>query len=158
MAGRTLYARFVEDGTQGLIALHEDAAPVTVDTIWTALARPIRTTAMHAMFAGPEIMMGLPPEAQTFDPRGLPPENQTCFPEPGDLLWFYQAPNLMKGLNDELWELGLFYGKGGRIFGPLGWTPCTIFGCMTEGLDAFAAACGKTRTEGVKVVEIGRHG
>jgi hypothetical protein len=62
----------------------------------------------------------------------------------------------MKGLNDELWELGLFYGSGGRIFGPLGWTPCTIFGTMTGGLAAFAAECGKTRTEGVKTVEIGR--
>lgn len=158
MDARKLYARFVDSGVEGLITLHGDAAPVTVDTIWNALAQPIRTDAMHAMFAGPEIMMGLPKEAQTFDPRGLPAENQTCFPTAGDLLWFYQAPNLMKGLNDELWELGLFYGSGGRIFGPLGWTPCTIFGTLTEGLDAFAAACGKTRTHGVQTIEIGRHG
>jgi hypothetical protein len=158
MSGRKLYARFVDSGVQGLITLHETSAPVTVETIWTALAQPIRTPAMHAMFAGPEIMMGLPPEAQSFDPRSLPPENQTCFPSPGDMLWFYQAPNLMKGLGDELWELGLFYAEGGRIFGPLGWTPCTIFGTMDDGLAAFAAACGKTRTEGIKTVEIGRHG
>lgn len=158
MSSRKLYARFVDSGVQGLIALHETSAPVTVETIWAALVQPIRTSAMHAMFAGPEIMMGLPPEAQTFDPRGLPPENQTCFPSAGDLLWFYQAPNLMKGLGDELWELGLFYGEGGRIFGPLGWTPCTIFGTMDDGLADFAAACGTTRTEGIKTVEIGRHG
>lgn len=156
MSDRRLYARFVESGVESAITLHEKNAPVTVETIWSALASPVRMPATHAMFAGPEIMMGLPPEAQTFDPKGMPTENQTCFPEPGDLLWFYQAPNMMKGLEDELWEIGLFYGAGGRIFGPLGWTPCTIFGSVSEGLDAFAAECARTRIDGQLVVEIGR--
>jgi hypothetical protein len=91
-----------------------------------------------------------------FDPRGIPQENQTCFPVAGDCLWFYQAKSLMKGLSDELWEIGMFYGDGGRIFGPLGWTPCNIFGRMVEGLDAFAAECRKIRLEGVKTVELSR--
>ena len=67
-----------------------------------------------------------------------------------------QKVGLKKGLSDELWEIGMFYGDGGRIFGPLGWTPCNIFGRMVDGLDAFAAACQRIRVEGVKTVEIGR--
>jgi hypothetical protein len=100
--------------------------------------------------------MGLPEAAQTFDPLSIPPENQTCFPEAGECLWFYQGRNVMKGLPDELWEIGIFYAPGARIHGPLGWTPCNMFGKITDGLDAFAKACGTTRTEGLKELEIGR--
>jgi hypothetical protein len=156
MAGRRLYFRFVDKDVRGLVALHEEAAPQSCATIWQALARPVRIPAMHAMFAGPEIMLGLPPEAQTFDPRAIPVENQTCFPAPGDCLWFYQAKGMMQGLSEELWEIGMFYGEGGRIFGPLGWTPCNIYGRMTEGLEAFAAACRSIRVEGMQRIEIGR--
>ena len=156
MAERALTFTFVESGVHGTVRLHDDAAPATCAAIWGALAKPVRIPAMHAMFAGPEIMLGLPPEAQTFDPRAIPVENQTCFPVAGDCLWFYQAKGMMKGLADELWELGMFYGDGGRIFGPLGWTPCNIFGRMVDGLEPFAAACGRIRLEGVKLLEIGR--
>jgi len=156
MAGRHLTFTFVENGVRGVVNLYDDDAPHTVAAIWGALSTPIRIPAMHAMFAGPEIMLGLPPEAQTFDPRAVPVENQTCFPVAGDCLWFYQAKGMMKGLTDELWEISMFYGDGGRIFGPLGWTPCNIFGRMVEGLDAFAAACRMIRVEGLKTVEISR--
>ena len=156
MSSKKLYLRFVDADVQGTIHLHEDNAPETCAAIWDALAKPTRVPAMHAMFAGPEIMLGIPPEAQNFDPRGIPAENQTCFPVAGDCLWFYQAKGLMKGLSDELWEVGMFYGDGGRIFGPLGWTPCNIFGRMVEGLDAFAKVCQSIRVEGIKTLEMGR--
>ncbi|CAH1668478.1 DUF3830 family protein [Chelatococcus asaccharovorans] len=156
MASKRFYLTFVEKNVRGIIEPYWDNAPVTCETIWNALAKPIRVPASHAMFAGPEIMTGLPKEAQTFDPRGVPAENQTCFPIAGECLWFYQAPNLMKGLTDEFWEIGMFYDNGGRIFGPLGWTPCNIFGRMTEGLEAVAEACRSIRVEGIKTVEIGR--
>ena len=156
MTGRALSFTFLDSGVRGLVQLHDDAAPRTCATIWDALAKPVRITAMHAMFAGPEIMLGLPPEAQNFDPRAIPVENQTCFPVAGDCLWFYQARGMMKGLTEELWEIGMFYADGGRIFGPLGWTPCNIFGRMTDGLDAFAAACARIRIDGAKSLEIAR--
>ncbi len=156
MSGKKLYFKFIDAGVQGTVHLYEENAPETCAAIWQALTKPVQIPAMHAMFAGPEIMLGLPPEAQTFDPRGIPAENQTCFPVAGDCLWFYQAKGLMKGLSDELWELGMFYGDGGRIFGPLGWTPCNIFGRMVEGLDSFASVCQSIRVEGVKTLEVGR--
>lgn len=155
-SNRQLYAEFVETGTRAIITLYEDNAPVTTRTLWDALAAPVQMPAIHAMFAGPEIMMGLPEQGQTFDPNSIPAENQTCYPEAGECLWFYQGKNVMKGLPDELWEIGIFYSPGARINGPLGWTPCNIFGKITEGLDAFAAACRMTRIEGIKTVEIGR--
>jgi hypothetical protein len=154
---RALRFTFVEEGATGLVPLHERLAPVTVETIWTALARPIRGISFHAAYAGPEIMVGIPPEAQSFDPRAVPAENQTVRPGAGDLLWFYQAPRMMKGLEDELWELGLFYDDGGSTFGPLGWTPVTIFGRMRhEDLPAFAACCREIRLKGAKLLEVAR--
>ena len=84
MADRKLYAEFVETGERAVITLNEGNAPVTGATLWQALSTPVRMPAIHAMFAGPEIMMGLPESAQTFDPMAIPPENQTCFPEAGN--------------------------------------------------------------------------
>jgi len=156
VAGTRLKFTFTEAGAVGYVDLYEKEAPVTCRTLWQALERPVEVPAVHAMFAGPEIMMGLSGPAQTFDPTSLPPENQTCFPTAGECLWFYQGANMMKGLPEELWEIGVFYDNGGRIFGPLGWTPCTIFGRIVEGLDVFAAACRTTRTEGLKTVELAR--
>lgn len=153
---KQLYVEFVERGTRAVITLYEEGAPVTSRTIWDALEKPVQMPAVHAMFAGPEIMMGLPEEAQNFDPTSVPAENQTCYPEAGECLWFYQGKNAMKGLPDELWEIGIFYSAGARINGPLGWTPCNMFGKITEGLDEFAEACGLTRVEGIKTIEIGR--
>lgn len=156
MSGRKLYIEFVATGTRGIIDLYEDNAPITCETLWGALAQPVRVPTIHAMFAGPEIMAGLPEDAQTFDPTGIPAENQTVYPTAGECLWYYQGKNAMKGLTDELWEIGAFYDIGGRINGPLGWTPCNIFGRINDGLEEFAAACRTTRTEGVKEIEIGR--
>jgi hypothetical protein len=147
---------FVDEKVSGVVTMNEELAPKTTATLWKAFARPIRMRAFHAMFAGPEIMVGLPKAAQVFDPRKVPIENQTVTPGAGDVLWFYQAKHMMKGLTDEFWEIGMFYDEGGRTFGPLGWTPVNIFGRMTEGLDRFAASCRDIRLSGAKMLEIRR--
>jgi hypothetical protein len=158
MGHRRLYLRFVKTGTTGLIDLYEENAPVTCDRIWQALATPIRVMAFHAMFAGPEIMTGLPGSARSFDPTSIPAENQTVTPGKGEMLWYYQGKNTMKGLTDELWELGMFYDHGGRTFGPLGWTPVNILGIMRTGIEEIAAECRDIRLTGAREIEIGRHG
>jgi hypothetical protein len=156
MAGRRIYLEFIETRTRGILDFYEEYAPVTCNTIWTALAQPIRVTVFHAMFAGPEIMTGLEGAARNFDPTKIPHENQTVTPGKGEMLWYYQGKNSMKGLTDELWELGMFYDNGGRTFGPLGWTPVNIFAVMNEGLDKIAEECRGIRMTGAKMVEIGR--
>lgn len=151
---RRIYLEF-EDGPRAVATLAPEA-PVTAEAIWQALETPVTEKVMHAMYAGPEIMFGLPESAQNFDPNSLPAENQQVVPAAGDLVWYFQEPNAMAGLDFELWEVGIFYGKGGRIFGPLGWTPCTIFASITDGLAEFAAACQETRSVGLKTLTIGR--
>ena len=154
---RSLVFTFVDENISGTVDLFDEEAPVTCETMWKIFAAPIREKSFHAMYAGPEIMIGLPKSHQTFDPRALPAENQTVVPAPGDVLFFYQGPRMMKGLADEFWEIGMFYGEGGRIFGPLGWTPCTMFGRMRhDDLKKFGAACQNIRWHGMKTLEIRR--
>lgn len=157
MRSKKLYFRFIEKEVEGIVTLYEENAPKTCHAIWGALEKPIQISAMHAMFAGPEIMMGLPGSVQTFDPNAIPPENQTCYPTAGECLWYYQGKNTMYGLTDELWEVGMFYSNGGRINGPLGWTPCNIFARMEDNLEPFARECADIRIAGIKTLEIGRH-
>ncbi|WP_298229805.1 DUF3830 family protein [Gryllotalpicola sp.] len=152
---KRIYLEF-EGGPRAEATLLVDEAPRTATAIWEALKEPVTESVMHAMYAGPEIMFGLPPQAQTFDPAALPAENQQVIPAPGDLIWFFQPKELMGGLDFELWELGIFYGRGGRVFGPLGFSPCTIWASITSGLAEFAAACQETRTIGLKTLTIGR--
>lgn len=158
MSDRKLYLKFVDADVQGIIDLYWQNAPQTCAAIWGALEQPIRVPASHAMFSGPEIMMGLPEQAHNFDPLTLPRENQTVLPEVGELLWFYQPKNFFKIDPSEFWEIGMFYGPGGRTFGPTGWIPCTYFGRMNEGLEAVAEECRRIRIEGIKTVELGRLG
>ena len=156
MSDRKLYLKFVDANVTGIITLYWENAPETCKAIWGALEKPISWPASHAIFSGPEIMMGLPEENRNFDPTKLPAENQTVLPDPGELLWFYQPKNFFKIDPDEFWEIGLFYAAGGRTFGPTGWIPCTYFGKMTENLDGIAEQCRLIRKEGQKIVEIGR--
>jgi hypothetical protein len=151
--------RFEFDG--GPVAhaeMHEKYAPTSCQLLWEALSTPVQVLATHAMYAGPEIMMNLPEEARTFAPADIPAENQQVIPSAGDVIWYYQAPNLMAGLTDEVWEIGLFYGNGGRIFGPLGWTPCNIVASVVDGLATFAEACAGIRLTGARKVTISRTG
>ena len=112
--------------------------------------------ATHAMYAGPEIMLNLPEQARTFSPTDMPAENQQVIPSAGDVIWYYQAPNQMAGLTDEVWEIGLFYASGGRIFGPMGWTPCNIIASVTDGLAEFAEACAGIRLDGARKLTLSR--
>ena len=96
MTDRKLYLKFVDSDVTGIITLYWENAPETCKALWGALEKPIQWPATHAMFSGPEIMMGLPEEARNFDPTTIPPENQTVLPEVGELLWFYQPKNFFK--------------------------------------------------------------
>ena len=158
MAKPGFFIEFIELQARWPIKAYSDLAPRTCETLWNALENPVSETAFHAMFAGPEIMMGLTGPAQNFDPTAIPNENQTCFPAPGECLWYFQGKNAMHGLPDELWEIGIFYDAGGRTFGPLGWTPVNIFGRVSEDLDGFAEACRAIRLEGAKSIRFGRSG
>ncbi|MDF2508479.1 MAG: hypothetical protein K0Q52_2338, partial [Microbacterium sp.] len=69
-----------ENGVRAVATLFEDLAPRTCEAMWGALEKPVTMQAMHAMYAGPEVMVGLPEEAQNFDPEKVPFENQQVVP------------------------------------------------------------------------------
>ena len=151
--------RFEFDGGPAVHAeMHEGNAPTSCRVLWEALSAPVTVLATHAMYAGPEIMLNLPEQARTFSPADIPAENQQVIPSAGDVIWYYQAPNLMAGLTEEVWEIGLFYGSGGRIFGPLGWTPCNIVASVRDSLAPFAEACAGIRLSGARKLTLSRTG
>ncbi|MEM8665161.1 MAG: DUF3830 family protein, partial [Pseudomonadota bacterium] len=61
---RELYLKFVDAGVEGRITLYWENAPQTCAALWGALETPITVPASHAIFSGPEIMMGLPDSAK----------------------------------------------------------------------------------------------
>lgn len=145
-----------ENGAQAVAELLDEVAPKTCETLWGALAEPVTFQALHAMYAGPEVMGGLPEEAQGFDPESIPPENQQVVFAPGDLMWYWQRPMQMGGLPFEWYEIGIFYDRGGRTFGPLGWTPVNIWARIVEGLPEFARDSAAIRIDGAKNLTLSR--
>lgn len=152
---KQIYLQY-DDGARAIATLFEELAPATCRAMWGALEEPRTMQCLHAIYAGPEVMVGLPEEAQNFDAEALPPENQQVMPAPGDLQWYFQRPLQMGGLPFEWWEIGIFYGRGGRTFGPLGFTPVNIWASITSGLEEFAAESEKIRIDGAKQLTIGR--
>ncbi len=144
------------NGTRAIATLLEEDAPETCKVMWQALENPVTMQCLHAMYAGPEVMVGLPEEAQVFDPAAVPLENQQVIPAPGDLQWYWQRPMQMGGLPFEWWEIGVFYDRGARTFGPLGFTPVNIWATITEGLAEFAKESAAIRFDGAKELTIGR--
>lgn len=136
--------------------LHCDLARVTTGTIWSALATPMTTQGIHAMWVGPEIMMDIPVSHRNFHGRDVPPENQTSFPIPGDLVWFYFPVGTLPGLETDLYEFGFVYDRNARMFGPTGWLAGNVFGSVTSNLREFASALKNFRTEGCAEITVSR--
>ncbi|MDZ8170929.1 DUF3830 family protein [Microbacterium xanthum] len=145
-----------DSGVRAVATLLEEHAPRTCEALWGAFETPRTMQALHAMYAGPEVMVGLPEEAQNFDPQTVPFENQQVVPAPGDLMWYWQQPMQMGGLPFEWYEVGVFYDRGARVLGPLGWTPVNIWASVTEGLEEFARESAAIRIDGAKQLTIGR--
>lgn len=145
-----------ESGPSAVAELLDELAPKTCASIWGVLDKSVTMQALHAMYAGPEIMVGLPEEAQGFDPSAVPPENQQVIFAPGDLMWYWQKPMQMGGLPFEWYEIGVFYDRGGRTLGPLGWTPVNVWATVVEGLDEFADTSAAIRVDGAKQLTISR--
>ncbi|HVZ00817.1 MAG TPA: DUF3830 family protein [Dongiaceae bacterium] len=153
---KQIYLSFPGRNAHGIIDLYWDNAPVTCESIWQGLAQPLQIKPMHSMFVGPEIAMVVPQDRRSFGGDKIPPESQSSYPLAGELLWVYQPAYARKGAADALWEIGMFYDFGGRLFGPTGWFAANVFGRMTKGLDEIAAACRSLRTEGQQPIELGR--
>jgi hypothetical protein len=153
---RRLRLVFVESGVAAEAELLDAEAPSTCDALWAALVRPMRAFGMHARWVGAEVMIDMPSTHRTFDGAAIPLENATCFPLPGDLMFFHFPAHAWAGVREEIYEFGIVYGRDTRMFIPTGWSAGNRFGRITDNLDAFAAMCANVHREGWKEIEVSR--
>jgi hypothetical protein len=133
------------------VELYVKAAPTVTRLIYGALEEPLETHTSHACFDGHEVYCFLP----VFEEEP-PLENRTIRPQPGELMFFYARPNEFAALADDrltggaaaVHELAFMYGEVDlRHYWEEGFHG-SLVGRVDEGLEAFAAACGRTLSEG----------
>ena len=73
---------FAQSGVIIAADLLEEAAPLTCENFWNAIARPHSDEIHHGGETGPEMWVYVPEPAEE-----LPYENSTVFPEHGDILY-----------------------------------------------------------------------
>jgi hypothetical protein len=141
------------------VTLLSEAAPAVTEAIFNGLAAPLETVTSHACFDGHEIYCFLPPF-----PEPPPLENRTIRPKPGEVMFFYAAPNAfvstrdsrLSGGSEAVHELAFMYGEVDlRHYWEEGFHG-SLVGYVSEGLDAFAAACARTLNEGRTRLRISR--
>lgn len=140
-------------------ALYTGAAPRVTALIYESLAEPLETRTSHACFDGHEIYCFLRPF------RIEPPlENRTMRPQVGELMFFYARRNEFACLADdrltggatEVHELAFMYGEVDlRHFWEDGFHG-SLVGRIDDNLDGFAAACGRTLSEGATALRVSR--
>lgn len=149
---------FSNSEASALAELQQAQAPQASELLWGLLETPFVGRALHAIYAGPAVMIAIP--ERHGEPRGgqIPVENETDHPEPGDVLLVPPVPDLDGGADEPAdgVTVAIFYGEGGRPFTPAGWQPGVVVAKVTEGLDALREACRSTRWEGAKQVTLAR--
>jgi len=127
------------------------------DLLWGLLETPFLGSGVHAMYAGPAVLVAVP--ARHGEPVGgqIPVENETNEPRPGDILLVPPAPedDAAEGVAEGV-TIALFYGEKGRPFTPAGWQPGVVAATVTHGMEALRAACRRVRFEGVQEVRLAR--
>jgi len=128
------------------VLLSEDA-PQSSEFLWQLAAGGPAFEAMHAIWTGPELSC---PLTASILPRPLarmviPEENATSFPDSGDVVLASIAEGSIKGLpRGNFYDVGLFYGQGGRLLMPFGWIKANVCGrIVAEDLQSFQV-CMKT--------------
>ena len=137
-------------GVRCVADLLEEDAPKTCEAVWSAL--PQGGQAYHAKFASNEVYTLVPPFANP-EPG---PENQTIMPIPGDVMYFYFPPGVVKfpdvaeySGNLGVIDLAIFYGRNNYLFSPAtGPLPGNVFATITENFEAMAKACDTIWREG----------
>lgn len=156
--------RLVEpvSGLAARCTLLDDAAPRSADFLWTLAGAGARFDAIHAMWTGPEISVPMPASTLPPDtaPGAIPEENATAYPEAGDIVLAYLAAGSTKGLPPgDFYDLGLFYGSGGRLLMPFGWLRANVAArILAEDMADAVAACRAIRRNGACTFGIERAG
>ncbi len=128
-----------------------EKAPENVRFMRQYLASPRVVGGLHAMWTGPEISCPIPSAhlVGADYAQALPPENATLHPQPGDVVLAYVPARMWGGNPDPIFDIGLFYGPGARMFFPIGWLAGSVVAHVRpEDRAALAASCGRIRRAG----------
>ncbi|RKX77617.1 MAG: hypothetical protein DRP87_08655 [Spirochaetes bacterium] len=148
---------FIDEKVEAVAVLLEDKAPETCKCIWNVLEKPFENYAVHAMWTGRELSLGIPAEKFPNDEGlNIPPENQTVIPIPGDLIWNAYFPYQWQGNPKPVYDFGIFYGRESRLLLPVGWRPSNRFGEIVENLSKFAEVAARCQIEGRKRLRVER--
>ncbi len=156
---RLIRISFRDLQTEARARLCDDAAPGASDLLWGLLATPFVGRAVHAIYAGPAVIVHVP--ERHGEPRGgqIPVENETDRPAPGEVL-LLPPPVDEEDLGGEPRATGatvaVFYGDRGRPLTPQGWRPGVVVARVTEGLEPLRGACRTVRFEGAREVSLER--
>ena len=121
---RSIRLTEARSGLSARCRLLDDVAPQSCAFAWAIAERGLEFDAIHAMWTGPEISVPIPSPLLPADFGAAPvrEENATSFPEAGELVLAYAADRSLKGLPPgDFYDIGVFYGPGGRLFMPFGW-------------------------------------
>ena len=141
-----------QSGLSARCRLLDDAAPVSAAFLWELAERTAGFEAMHAIWTGPEISVPMPASTlpQGMAQPAIPAENATSYPEAGDIVLAYLAAGSTKGLPPgDFYDIGLFYGSGGRLLMPFGWIQANVCArILDEDLAKAQADCRAIRRNG----------
>lgn len=146
--------RFTEpvSGLSARCELLDASAPASAAFLWDLAERKASFEAMHAIWTGPEISVPMP--AGTL-PAGMatpaiPFENATAYPQAGEVVLAYLAAGSTKGLPPgAFYDIGIFYGDGGRLLMPFGWIQANVAArIVAEDFARAQADCRSIRRNG----------
>jgi Protein of unknown function (DUF3830) len=138
-----LHATEARSGLDVQFRLLEDQAPAGCQLLLRTFRSVRDIAAIHAMWTGPEISCPIPLEMIPEDARSaLPQENATIQPQPGDLVLAYVPARTWGDSPDPIFDLGIFYGPGGRMLFPIGWLPGSVVArIVAQHQQALADSC-----------------
>ena len=137
-------------------ALLPEKAPANAAFLWRWLETAREVPSIHAIWTGPEISCPIPP-AQVAGEPALPAENATLHPQPGDVVLAHVPARVWGGNPDPIFDVGLFYGPGARMFFPIGWLAGSVVAqVLPEDRAALADACGRIRRSGACTITFAR--
>lgn len=160
---RELRLRFHHLDYEFRIALDEQRAPQAAEMLWGLTQTAFVTRAVHAIYAGPAVLVALPPRHG--EPRGgrVPLEHEVERPEPGEVLLLPPAEDAEEDLWGEPGQaegvtLAIFYGRKGRPFAPSGRQPMAKVGRIVGDLQTLRAACQAVRFTGAAELSVAHAG
>ncbi|MGF7147623.1 hypothetical protein FHS96_001232 [Sphingomonas zeicaulis] len=146
--------RFTEpkSGLDARCELLDAAAPASCAFLWDLAERKASFEAMHAIWTGPEISVPMPSAAlpEGMAQPAIPAENATSYPDAGDIVLAYLAAGSTRGLPPgNFYDIGVFYGSGGRLLMPFGWIQANVCArIVAEDLAKAQADCRTIRRNG----------